>query len=363
MKKQLWPILFTAILMSACMEAPEPFLLEGSGELEQSQLPIYNGSPPDAPEHAAVVGLHQLTKRGSVYVSPFCSGTLVTADIVVTAAHCLDVGTGGKPNFQTMAPSKLAIYVGDDPSVDILEHLYLVEETLIHPGYDRVMLLNDIALVRLVTPIAEAVVPVPHLPSEFGLNANDAGAIVDFAGFGQTETGSSGVKLHVELPFSGLGCVLAECPDGGDPATQVSYAQQTGGPCFGDSGGPMFISRDGLPYVSGITSYGDSECLYYGVSTRVDAYETWIEAFIAPPPPPDCSANGVCNSECPSGDDPDCEPEPPLGCGDGVCASDESCDGRSGTAACVADCPGKTKGKPSTRFCFVGDTCEGPACP
>jgi secreted trypsin-like serine protease len=67
----------------------------------------------------------------------------------------------------------------------------------------------------------------------------------------------------------------------------ISYSQRgaTGsrgddeGPCSGDSGGPAFVDRSGTIYVGGITSFGDAACRTYGVSTRVDAYESWLEGY------------------------------------------------------------------------------------
>ena len=56
--------------------------------------------------------------------------------------------------------------------------------------------------------------------------------------------------------------------------------------------------------------------------------------------------------------------EPPdETCGDGVCDADESCDGRYNTTACASDCPGQTRGKKTSRYCYVGQSCEGPGCP
>jgi len=348
---------------------------------------IYNGSAPDAPEHDAVVALHQLTKQGQVYVSPFCTGTLITEDVVLTAAHCLNTGNASK--VRTMKPSALAIYVGDEPAVDILDHLYFTTETLIHPGFHPYSLTDDIALVRLATAVTEPVVPVPALPAGLGWSN---GETLNFAGFGEDESGASGVKLQGDGLLDGLGCTVNGCPDGGDPATQISYTQDLGSPCFGDSGGPAFVDRAGTIYVGGITSYGDANCLVYGVSTRADAYETFIGDFAgttplppppdcsadgwcnpecaededpdcAPPPPPDCSADGWCNPECAEYEDPDCSTPPPDDCGDGVCGAGESCDGRDGTLSCPADCDGKTTGKPSGRYCYVEGVCEGGGCP
>jgi len=311
---------------------------------------IFGGSAPWAPEHAAVVALHQRS-GSSVYVSPFCSGTLITDTVVLTAAHCLDTATGGGGSFRTMAPSALAIYVGNDPAVDLLAHLYTVSETRIVKSYNRRTIRNDIALVRLSRPITEAIAPVPGLPASKGFTEADAGAIVDFVGFGTTEFGTSGVKLHVEVPLAGLGCAASGC-SGGDAATQVSYNQGDGGPCFGDSGGPLFLDRDGVVYTAGITSYGDRYCTGYGVSTRVDAFGAFIAEFVGPEAEPE--------------PDPDTGGESGGGsgtCGDGVCDAGESCDGRSGTVACSSDCAGRVSGKPSERFCYVGGTCSGPGCP
>ncbi len=282
-----------------------------------------------------------------------------------------------------MKPSALAIYVGDEPAVDILDHLYFTTDTLIHPGYNPYSLLNDIALVRLATPISEPVAPIPHLPAALGLTGADVGGLVNFAGFGQDENGDSGLKMQVDGTIGGLGCTVAGCPDSGDAATQFSYSQPTSGPCFGDSGGPAFIDRGGSTYVEGITSYGDSGCSVYGVSTRASGFEGFIDDFIGPEPP-DCSADGVCNAECAPGDDPDCDVPPDCSadgfcnpeclagedpdcstggsCGDGVCGEGESCDGRYGTVACD-DCAGKTNGNPRNRYCYVEGVCEGQGCP
>lgn len=350
-----------ALTLVACTSLNDLEVIDGSGSMGSIDFPIYNGAPPDAPHHDAVVSLHELTKDGnSVYVGPFCTGTLIAEDVVLTAAHCLNTGTG--PKVRTLKPSLLAIYVGDEPAVDIIDHLYLTTETLIHPDFNPYSLTDDIALVRLGVVVTEPVTPVEALPAAAGFVTADIGTDLNFAGFGVDEGGVSGVKMQGDWPLGGLGCTVNGCPGAGDTATQISYTQGNGGPCFGDSGGPAFIDRAGTWYVGGITSYGDADCLVYGVSTRADAYETFIGDFTNTTPPPDCSADGWCNPDCAEYEDPDCG-SPPNDCGNGVCDADESCDGRNGTVSCPADCAGKTTGKPTGRFCYVGGTCEGAGCP
>jgi hypothetical protein len=101
----------------------------------------------------------------------------------------------------------------------------------------------------------------------------------------------------------------------------------------------MFLDRAGTVYLGGITSYGDWSCAQYGVSTRVDAFETWISDFVT-----GGSSGGVAV------------------CGDGTCDLGESCDGRGGTDFCSSDCDGQSTGFPLDRFCEIGPYCLGPGC-
>ncbi|TNF33379.1 MAG: trypsin-like serine protease [Deltaproteobacteria bacterium] len=336
--------------------------------------PIMNGYGPDAPRHAATVALLQRSST-TVYPDIYCSGTLVTPDVVVTAAHCLTSQRGKK--LVTTAPEQVAIYFGDGTYTDSNGAAYAAVETLVYPGYDANALVNDIALIRISPPMT-AIAPVPVLPHALGFSSANVGETLNFAGFGEDENGAYNTKLQADGVLAGLGCAVSGCWNAGVAASQFSYTQYDSGPCFGDSGGPAFVNRGGTWYLAGVTSYGDNTCTQYGVSTRVDAYEGWIADFAAPAPTcvsdgfcdascaddpdcaaPTCVADGFCDASCAA--DPDCGAA--EGCGDGVCAADESCDGRYGTTLCDADCAGKMTGKPAGRFCYVGDTCEGDGCP
>ncbi len=300
-----------AAVLSACADGT---IEQNTWDSQQGQ--IIGGELPDEPMHAAVVSLHQRADD-SWSTSIFCSGTLIAERVVLTAAHCLDMGT--RRTVVPVPPEKLAIYVGDNPTTDPNPVAYFVSEALIHPLYDKIQIRNDIALIRLVQ--APGVTPVPALPQSLGLTSSDEGATINFAGFGQDEYNHYDQKLQVDG-------ILEEIYTD----QQIYYAQLDGGPCFGDSGGPAFIKRGQVPYVAGITSYGDATCSQYGVSTRPDAFQGWIDEFVGGSNEPICTADGWCNPECAPDADVDCGTQEPS-CGNGVCDGfGEDCD------SCPADC-------------------------
>lgn len=283
------PLLLCTLIAHGTSAADE---LEGHDQPRPLTAPIINGSPAsDIPEHRAVVALHVISRPLNQVSSPFCTGTLISDTVVLTAAHCLEENPATGQPFR---PEELAIYIGNDPSVDLAQNLYLVSDMAIHPEYDsgdgvRVPV-NDIAVAVLEDPAP--IVPIPPLPRIIGFTVADMGARLNFAGFGLDENQESGRKLQTDGVLGGLGCAVNGCGAIGPQAalveaTQVSYAMEQSGPCFGDSGGPAFLYRGTRPYVGGVTSYGDQSCTVYGASTRVDAYMPWLQQYIgvdaAPP--------------------------------------------------------------------------------
>lgn len=211
-----------------------------------------------------------------------CSATLITPTWVLTATHC-NPRVGG--NF----------CMGSEPSrPDRCVRIARVEQA---PGYNaRVQFDNDLTLLELAQDareVAPGVVPIPIYTDEL-VSADWVGRDVEMAGYGRTETGSSGTRFFAPMRVSQI---------------NASFIRMEGmgrGTCYGDSGGPvLFVADDGTLRVAGDASHilgSPPTCGETAQYTRTDILRDWIEGFTGPTviegaPCGDVTAEGQCNGD------------------------------------------------------------------
>ena len=201
----------------------------------------------------------------------FCSGTLITDQWVVTAAHCV-AGRQG---------TELMVLVGTK-SLNLGGRKKQVISVVVHGAYDPHTRENDLALLFLDSPTA--IFP-PQFPSiEVEQRLVDDQEKVTISGWGNTY--DFGVKsldlMETEAPL--VSPQLCSEPDSHGQSLKATmlcagYEDGRTDACDGDSGGPATVREYGQEFLIGVKSWGDCGApKKYGVFTRVVPYVGWIRA-------------------------------------------------------------------------------------
>lgn len=203
-----------------------------------------------------------LTKDGGL-----CTGTLLAADLVLTAGHCTE-------------PGVRAVIVGN---VDLSKPGGDVRAAKWSMPYPNWQSSYDVGIVMLENPVAakpRAIAAGCSTRKELA-----RGSMLEVVGFGLTTAAGTGenTKLHQGK----IAVTDGDCT--GEPACEASVAPGgefvAGGngadACFGDSGGPVYITTTKGPALIGVVSRGivsaGEPCGDGGVYVRADKVVDWIE--------------------------------------------------------------------------------------
>ena len=205
-----------------------------------------------------------------------CSGTLMTATVVVTASHCTDGMSSARAYFD--------VEVTDDFRNDPKKGVTGTPVT--HPQFNSNKLDNDVAVVLLDRSVRLGTYPVLTAKG-FLSDLKASGEIADDTFLAVGYGGSSNSEHPGDLTFDLFRrFVTSEYAGLTQQQLHLDQNPQTGGggTCGGDSGGPHFW-QDTLILVS-VTSWGDPLCRSNDMTARVDtaAAQTFLASYgvIAP---------------------------------------------------------------------------------
>jgi trypsin len=209
-----------------------------------------------------------VTKRDGHY----CGGAVVSADAVVTAAHCV---TGSKPNDFRIVTGR------PDRNDESAGQRLRIARISIHKEYRR-RGHHDIAVLTLGQATVAPAVLLPTVEEDETETAPDSEFRV--AGWGGTERdGGSSSNVLLDVPLFALSD--EDCSTYFSffrPTEEVcAFGEQTGADqyddsCFGDSGGPLIADSPRGALLVGIVSYGGRLCgvkkpgVYTQVASNLD---------------------------------------------------------------------------------------------
>ncbi|XP_063807521.1 chymotrypsin-like elastase family member 1 [Pseudophryne corroboree] len=208
-----------------------------------------------------------------------CGGTLIRANRVLTAAHCVD----------RVATYRVVLGEHNLSANDGTEQTISVSAIRIHASWNtnNVAAGYDVAVLHLASSATiNSYVKLAALPASGVVLGNNHNCII--SGWGRTTTGGSlpSILQQAPLPVVAHATCSTSSYWGSTVKTTMVCAGGNGAQagCNGDSGGPLNCVAGSGYEVHGVTSFvsslGCNAYLKPTVFTRVSAYTSWINSNI-----------------------------------------------------------------------------------
>lgn len=198
-----------------------------------------------------------------------CGGAIISATRILTTAHCIDV---------EHVPEDYVVMVGSTNRINAKAQLRVVSNYVRHPKYNAIILLNDVAVLKLKTKL------------EFGLGVRAIalqpqgaptadGAIASVTGWGRTHEHSKSLSSVLQVAsvavVSNERCNKIHKKQISSDMLCAGVSKGVGDSCFGDNGGPLVING----ILHGIVSWGKHCGKPYipRVYVRVSFFTNWIK--------------------------------------------------------------------------------------
>jgi V8-like Glu-specific endopeptidase len=227
---------------------------------------ITNGTA-DGNRHPSVGGLVSPTQY-SDGTWTYCSGTLISPTVFLTAAHC---ATDGERVAVTFDP---AYEAGDTVYTGTFEADPLYNQSQSDP--------HDIAVVVLDSPV-EGITPaeLPEAGSLSNLTGTHQFTSVGYGAYEVTNGPGGHQYLYDDVRMVATGTLNSTTKSW--LRISMNRATGNGGTCYGDSGGPNFLGDTNI--VAAITITGDAVCRSTNVDYRLDteSARTFLSQYVVLP--------------------------------------------------------------------------------
>jgi secreted trypsin-like serine protease len=198
----------------------------------------------------------------------YCSGTLISPTVFLTAAHCAEDGERVGVTFDT------AYQAGDKVYYGTFEADPLYNQSQSDP--------HDIAVVVFDKPIRGiAPAALPTAGSLSNLSGSQTFTSVGYGAYEVTNSPGGHQYLYNDVRMVATGTLNSTNPSW----LRISMNPSTGngGTCYGDSGGPNFLGTSQI--IAAITITGDAVCRSTNVVYRLDteSARTFLAQYVTLP--------------------------------------------------------------------------------